>query len=84
MKYLYTGLNIAQCVVMTILLLAFAAVIAYMVCRILHYGWETAAEMFEEYLEEKIEKTIRKEEWQDLNKIIRDHKEHGGWTQYGQ
>ena len=82
MRYLYTGLNVAQSVAMTVLLLAFAAVIIFMICRIAKYGWLTAAEMFDEYLEEKIERTIAKEEWQEINQIIANYKETGNWAQY--
>lgn len=84
MKYLFTGLSVAQSVVMAMFLLAFAGTVIYMVCRIAHCGLAIAAEMFDEYLEGKIEETLCREEWQEMNQIIRDCQENGGWTQYGQ
>lgn len=84
MKYLFTGLSMAQSIVMTMFLLAFAGTVIYMVYRIARCGLAVAAETFDEYLKGKIEETICREEWQEMNQIIRDCQENGGWTQYGQ
>lgn len=84
MKYLFTGLSVAQSAIMALLLLAFIAVITYVAYRIIKYGWEVTAELFNEYLEAKAEEADYKEEWREMKKIIKDCQENEGWTQYGQ
>lgn len=84
MKYLFTGLSTAQSVIMALLILTFITVLAYIVYRILRYGWAAAAELFDDYLEAKSEEEELKEEWREMNQYIRDCEENGEWIQYNE
>lgn len=84
MKYLFTGLSTAQSIIMALLILTFIAVLAYIAYRIMRYGWETAAELFDEYLDGKIKDAVSREEWREMNQIIRDSELNGEWAQYEQ